>query len=327
MRRSLLRLVIFVPLSLAGCASTQRVPITVVHPAEIDMSAYRQVAISGIKGNMGQDFSDHLKELLIGSGQFKVVDRQQLQHILDQLKISQSDLADPRYRRKIGRLISGAVWLTGHAEGRVETQVKQEDFTRRDKDKKEITATLFTRTCTASGSGSVDVVSIETGEILATKILRSQCSDKASAEKAAPDCKNEAALLDCAQKQNVAVLGRALTPWSETKMVPFAKDKQIPQLEEGIRHAEVGELGEAVKIFQAAAAAAEENPKIKAAGIAKAYWNLGLTYEYSDRYDEAIAALKKAYLIGADKACVSEQQAVRQRQAEQMELKRQLGAK
>ena len=89
----------------------------------------------------------------------------------------------------------------------------------------------------------------------------------------------------------------------------------------------MGELAEAVKIFQGAAAAAEENPKIKAAGIAKAYWNLGLTYEYSDRYDEAVAALKKAYLIGGDKACVSEQEAVSRRQAEQMELKRQLGAK
>ena len=322
-----------VALGLAGCATTERVAISVRHPAEIDMSAYRQIAIGEITGNLGQDFSDHLKETLIGSGQFQVVDRRRLQQIFRELKLSQSDLSDPRYRKRIGRLLSGAALVAGHAEGKVESKVTHQDITRTEtikdengnKVKKEVPVRIFVRTCAATGTGGIDIVSVETGEILKTKILRAGCSERAQDEKAAPDCRSEDELLACAQRENVAAMARALMPWSEVRMVPFAKDRLIPELEEGIRRASIGEMAEAAKIFQGAAAAAEVNPKIKPAVIAKAYWNLGLTYEYSDLYDDAIAALKKAYMIGADPKSLREQESVRGRQAEQAELRKQSG--
>jgi tetratricopeptide (TPR) repeat protein len=85
----------------------------------------------------------------------------------------------------------------------------------------------------------------------------------------------------------------------------------------------MGEFDEAGKIFLGAADSATTNPGIKPASIAKAYGNLGLTYEYTEKYALAIEALKKAYMLAPDQKYLNEQAAVGRRQAEAEELKRQ----
>ncbi len=318
---------------IAGCFSTERVPMKITHPAQIDMSPYRRIAISAIQGGQGQDFSDRLKEFLVTSGQFQVLDRQQLQQILDEQKLSQSDLADPKHRAKIGKVLSSAVLISGHAEGKVTSQVTIQNLTRKECSKdqdgnnicNDVPIQQFLKTCTAITFGGIDVTSVETGALLISKTLSARCAEQTMAEGGERPCKrSDEDLLACAQKQNVDAFGKLVSSWDETKMVPFSKDSQIPDLEVGIRHAQLGELAEAAKIFSNAAKAVETNPAIKPASIAKAYWDLGLTLEYSNRFDDAAAALKKAYLISPKPAYLSEQDALKQRQAEQDKLQKQL---
>lgn len=52
-----------ISLSIIGCAEV-KIPIQVTHPAEINMTTYKQIAIAEIRGNMGQSFQIPLKTVL-----------------------------------------------------------------------------------------------------------------------------------------------------------------------------------------------------------------------------------------------------------------------
>lgn len=305
------------------------IPIIIQHPAQINMSAYKQLAIGNFSGRSGDYFSTELKERLVNGGIFSVTDRSQLDQIFAQLRLSQSDLADPRSRLKIGKLLNSAAIITGRdLDVSYDVQVTYNNMTcQRPVGKKEVQSyacTQYTKVCSAGSLGSLDVVDVQTGRILISRKLRNSCSDRASAIDGEPQCqRDQGALQWCALSWELAEFVRTISPWQERRFVPFMKDSSLPTLETGIRNAQVGDLGEAIKIFSAAAKSAETNPKIKSAAIAKAYWNLGLALEYTEKYNQALLAFKKAYLLNPVHAYLAEQANVKQLRRNAEELKRQ----
>lgn len=280
---------------ISGCG-TVKVPIKVTHPAEINMAQYKQIAISDVRGNMGQAFSDGLKNRLIESGRFKVVNRKRMNQIMKELKLSQSDLADSGNTIKLGKLMCASALIAGHTEGNYKETTSRKQG-KCYKDKKEYTCTTYYRKGIFSTSGSIDVIDVQTGEIIRSKVLSAVHNKSTSATDAAPPSIDKGSLASAALSENLQTFMKAITPWNEMVSVPFKSDTNIPDLEHGIHLAKIGELNEAVKIFQFAAKAAEGNEKIKPNSIAKAYWNLGLACEYSCDYDNAVAAFKKAYVL------------------------------
>jgi tetratricopeptide (TPR) repeat protein len=99
---------------------------------------------------------------------------------------------------------------------------------------------------------------------------------------------------------------KAISPWTETVQAPFKTDKSIPELETGVSKVRLGDLKAAVDTFHAAANSAEMNAAIKPKVIAKAYWNLGLAYQYSGEFDKATEAFKKAYSLDSSESCLAE---------------------
>jgi len=280
---------------ISGCG-TVKVPVKVTHPAEINMTQYKQIAISDIKGNMGQEFSDGLKNRLIECGRFKVVDRNRMNQIMKELKLSQSDLTDSGNTIKLGKLMSASALIAGHTEGKYnETRSRQKR--KCYKDKKEYSCTTYYRKGIFSTSGSIDVIDVQTGEIIRSKVLNARYKKSTGATDATPPSIDKGSLARSANSDNLEKFMKAITPWNEMVMVPFKTDGNISDLERGVNLAKIGELNEAIKIFQFAAKAAEGNAKIKPNSIAKAYWNLGLAYEYSYNYDNAVVAFKKAYVL------------------------------
>jgi curli biogenesis system outer membrane secretion channel CsgG len=300
MKKSTLKTITFLTfivslIFISGCG-TVKVPINVTHPAEISMTQYKQIAISDIRGNMGQAFSDGLKNRLIESDRFKVVDRNRMNQIMKELKLSQSDLTDSRNTIKLGKLMSASALIAGHTEGNYkETRSSQRGTCY--KDKKKYSCTTYYRKGIFSTSGSIDVIDVQTGEIIRSKVSNAVYNKSTSATNATPPSIDKGSLASAALSDNLETFMKAITPWDEMVLVPFKSDGNIPDLEKGINLAKIGELNEAIKIFQFAAKAAERNAKIKPNSIAKAYWNLGLACEYTYDYDKAIVAFKKAYAL------------------------------
>lgn len=306
-------------IALSGCA-TVSVPMAVTHPAEINMTPYKQVAIGEIGGNMGQAFADSLKNKLVEGERFKVVDRNRMDQIFKELKLSQSDLADEKTRVKLGGLLSASAIITGRADGtyKENTTSKSGTCTR---EKREYSCTTYYRKGEYGSSGSIDVVDSQTGQIIRSKVLKAAWEATTSATDDTPEAIDKDSLYSSVLGKNVSEFMKAIMPWSETVMVPFAKDGKIPDLERGINQAKAGELQEAIKIFADAAKAAETNPQIKPDSIARAYWNLGLAYEYTFvEFDKAIEAFKKAYSLKPEQKYLTEKANVEKYKAEKKKL-------
>ena len=119
---------------------------------------------------------------------------------------------------------------------------------------------------------------------------------------------------------------KAIVPHQEFMVASFAKDGDIPQLEGGIGWAERGDWKKAQETFNAAAQDGEKNVKLKAPQIAKAYWNLGLSYEYAGDYDKANAMINKAYGMSNDKEMLGELDNIKRLQADATRLSEQTAA-
>lgn len=314
-----------VVLLFSGC-STVRVPVKVIRPAEINMSQYRQIAIGDIEGNMGGDFGYGLKNTLIQGGRFKIVDRSGLDQILKELTLSQSGLADEKNRVKPGKLMSASALITGRVEGRYSEELTRSESTCYNyKTEKREPCTYYYRRGRYSTRGGIDVIDVQTGEILRSKVLDAVYKDMNSATDALPAHIDRDSLRAKCLRDNIATFVRAISPWAETVMIPFVKDSAIPDLERGINQAKMGEIQEALKIFASSAWAAENNAKIKPEVIAKAYWDLGLAYEYTYEYDKAIEAFKKAYALAPRDRYIKEMSNAERLRIEKEKLDEQMG--
>lgn len=315
-----------------ACASTTQVLVTVQRPAQVNMSAYKRIAIGSFSGDYGPSFASNLKERLVGSGVFSVTDRSQLGQIFSELKLSQSDLADPKSRVKIGKLLSGAAIVTGsnigvHFEENVSYRNKTCMATMPSLNGESVYSYPCTETvinCTARSVGTLDVIDVQTGQIITSRALRDGCGDETSSLNGMPACaRSHAELNRCSIDSEFENFVRSITPTMERLVATFMKDGSLPTLEVGIRHAQMGDMNEAAKIFFSAARSAETDPDIKPAAIAKAYWDLGLALEFSSRYDQALRAFKKAYLLDPVWMYLREQGTVQRLKKNAEELKRQ----
>lgn len=289
---------------LTGCG-TVRIPMQVTHPAEINMAPYKQVAISDIRGNLGQPFAGALKEGLVESGRFQVVDRQRLDQIMQELRLSSSDLADSAKAKKMGKLLPAAALITGHTDGNYKENMVYQDQTCGSKDK-EYACRRYIRQGTYRTSGSIDVIDVATGQIIKSKVQGNKCEDNTQAIDGTPEEIDRDALASRCLTQNLVVFTKAISPWTETVQVPFKTDKKMPELETGVTKARLGDLKAAADTFLAAANSAAMNAAIKPEVIAKAYWNLGLAYQYSDEFDKATEAFKKSYSLDSSSSCLLE---------------------
>jgi tetratricopeptide (TPR) repeat protein len=283
--------------------------VQVTHPAEINMTKYKQVAITKINGTLGGPFAAELKERLVESGRFALVDRARLDQIMRELKLSNDDLlAQTEKAAKLGNLLPATAIITGRTDGKYDEKITHINGTcyRDSNDKKGYPCRTYTRTGIYSTSGSIDVIDVSTSQILKSRQLGNRCENSSSATEAQPETIDSDALASTCINQNVTRFMKAISPWIETVQAPFRKDGELPDLESGVNKAKVGDMQGAADTFEAAAKSAERNPRVKPRTIAMAYWNLGLAYQYSDQFDKAITAFRKSCVLDPSDECMQE---------------------
>jgi len=184
---------LFAIILLTGCG-TVRVPVNITHPAEIDMKAYKQIAISDIKGNMGDDFADTLKNELIDAEKFKIVDRSRMDAIMKELSLSQSDLTNPKNRVKLGKMMAASALITGRADGKYKEHMSSKRSTCVDSNGNKYACTTYYRKGKYHTRGGIDIIDIQTGEILRSKALNAVREETKSSTEGHPEAIDEDAL-------------------------------------------------------------------------------------------------------------------------------------
>lgn len=292
----------------AGC-STVNVPIAVMRPAEIDLTGYKQVAVGDFRGNAGQHFSDRVKEGLVNSPSgFQVLDRSRLNQILKELKLSQTDLVDPRYRARTGRLLGATVLVTGNIHNNYKEDTRQERGECKSRERGKYTCWSNIRSGMMTTSGSVDVIDLQTGQILKTKGLSNTCGLTNEAVDSSPARIDVNALADQCVSKSAGDFLRTVSVWREVVNIAYEKDSALPEMERGILLAKTGDLAQAENVFASVARASEKSASVGGKSIATAYWNLGQTQLYMRQYDKAISSFDKAFALNADEKYLREKQ-------------------
>jgi len=339
--------IILVLVLISGC-STMKVPAKVTHPAEVDMTSHKKIAIMDIAGNYGDQFRDTIKARLAASGQFDIQNCASKVHMVEVTE--EVEVPNPNYKRRmsdmdkavaivgfvtkgelnlpnepktITKMITKQVALKelpeeckdenlqvsavikGSYNGNYKTNLESTKATCKSKERGEYACLSYTRKASVNISGSIDVINSKTGDIIATKTISDKCQDTTWSRESEPRIIEERNLKNNCVSRNATTFSKTLTPWTETVMVAYTKDSDLPQLEQGAKLVELGRYEQAIETFQAAIKTAERNmlkPKI----VAKGYWNLGLAYEYSWQFDKALEAFDKGYLLHTDKKFISE---------------------
>jgi hypothetical protein len=89
---------------------------------------------------------------------------------------------------------------------------------------------------------------------------------------------------------------RTLRLHPEKRVMGLFEEKDIPELKEGVEFARKGNWAAAIAKFQAGA---ENNPNSPL--VHKAYFNLGVAYEYNHDFDKALTSLRLADELAPDK--------------------------
>lgn len=314
-------------LGISGC-STVRVPVVVQHPAEIDLSGYRQIALGTFQGDLGSKFYDRIKQGLVDSpSRFQVLDRSGLNQILGELRLSQSDLVDVRYRAKTGRLLGATALITGGMYKTYNESSSSSQRTCKTKERGEYNCRVYERSGVLSTSGSVDVIDLQTGQILKSKALNDTCAVTNSAIDESPAYINVNALAEQCLQNQVNIFMRSVSIWSEVISAAFEEDSDIPEIDRGIAYAKTGDMREAANIFSSAARAAEKSRSVDGEEIAIAYGNAGLAYLYTREYDKAIDSFKRAFSFHQDEKYLQEKRRAEYLKHDRQKLDDQLGRK
>src|SRR5690349_16276848 len=98
---------------LVGC-STVTVRVPVMRPAEVNLRGKTELALGDVNGQESAAVAGRLKNAIGNSGRFKLVDRAHMDQVLKELQLSTSDLADVDSRKKLGKLMTAAILITGN---------------------------------------------------------------------------------------------------------------------------------------------------------------------------------------------------------------------
>ena len=300
---------------LCACG-TVAVRVPVMRPAEINMAPYQSVAIGDMSGGGNRPMTDSLEEALVNTNRFTVVDRQHISQLMRELRLSSSDLADPNAAAKLGKVVAAGALIFGD----VQTSYREQPDETRYKDDKGAYHIWYSLKGEAYVRSTFKIVDVSTGRLIVARTYEERADDVNRALDKRPQQIDRIALENAARRAVVERFMRAIVPHQEFLYAHFQKDGDIPQLEGGIGWAERGDWKKAQAAFNDAAQAAEKNVKLKAAQVAKCYWNLGLAYEYAGDYDKGEGMVNKAYSLSNDRDMLAEIDNIHRLQADARKL-------
>ena len=295
-----------VPLLFCACATAAPIRVPVMHPGEIDMTPYRSVAVGELRGKADRVLTEGLEEALVATNHFQVIGPSRTASALGELQLSVADLSDPARAAKLGKALGASALIYGDADESYREEFSEDRLKEKDGAPTIIQKLFGELTVRAT----FRIVDGSTGRLVVTRTYEERRSDKSRATERRPQPIDKQQLARSARAAVVERFLRAVVPYQEFVTADFRKDGDLPQLESGIGFAERGEWKKAQDSFRAAAAQVEKNPDPDRKKLAKAYWDLGLSYEYAGEYEQATQTVRKAYDLSQDKAMLQELDAI-----------------
>lgn len=315
---------VLVMLFVLGCASSMKV--NRVKPAEINLSSYKKIAIGGIEGNGGLEVNSQLTQALFDCGRYEVLDRENLNSIIKEQKLSISDTFDPETSAELGKLIGSAAIIFGNVTRRDYNQSNSySKGTCTDGKGNKYSCTTYYTKGLWNLNVQLKVIDTSTGKILATKAFQQKEDKSVSATNAQPSIDwDRDSVFDELTGALVNDFMKVIAPYTVCVTVKLYNDSKLPEMKLGIAFAERGDWNSAVEQFKIACQNAHNNPEIKPKLIARAHYNLGIALGYSGiDYDQAINELNEAVKVNSEDIFFTEIANIKQFKKDDAKLKQQ----
>jgi tetratricopeptide (TPR) repeat protein len=303
-----------------GCG-TVGVRVPVMRPAEVNMSGYHSIGIGGLTGQNANLFATSLEEALIKSERFQVVDRENLARVMRELQLSASDLADPNNAARLGKQITAHALIFGTLDEKYREERGDEGYT----DKNGVRHMIHKLRGEVSLTAAFKITDVSTGALIVAKTIEEKRDDTNTGVDERPRPIDREGLSKSARGSVLTRFVRAIVPHREFMQANFFTDGDLPQLETGVGYAQRGDWKKAQDQFNEAIQSAERNPKISTKLVGKAYWDLGLAYEYSGDYVKATDLVQKAYERTQDQEMLGELDNIKRLEAEARKVAEQSG--
>jgi tetratricopeptide (TPR) repeat protein len=263
-------------------------------PAEINLKDYRKIAIGDIVNQDGEqsghtrDLAGEITSVLLASGQFEVLDRQHLARVLDEHSLSETGIIDESTAPEIGKIVGTAALVFG----RIQTDEYQENLEQGKpyKDKEGRDHQINTRTGTYTVTANLQVIDIQTTQVLAAKSIKSRQVDSKIADMRDPASIDSNSLYSRCVKKISGKFVRMVAAYDIQVRAAFLTDKLLPEVEQATAYFRIGEWDDGMVLLKGAV----RKPGLPGEVQAKAYYNLGLAETYAGQFEEAIAHLKIA---------------------------------
>jgi hypothetical protein len=268
----------------------QKIDVNVKHPPSVPLKL-TAVAIGTPEGQCSNGLASRVETSFVDAG-VTVIDRQRLAEIMAEHKLQVTQAFDQKTAAKIGALI-GAQALLFIKVLNCHTARDRDDHT----DKKG--RTTYTYATQGTLSGSMRVVDLSTGRVLAAP--RYEGRGEVKSNDGYPD---PHAAMEAAEKQAAQSIRQALLPWEEKKSLVFFSDTQC-SLKAASTLLKSQDIDGALKQSEVNLAACTTDSKVKPSTLARAYYNLGVLQFIREDYESSIANLTDAQKLDSGSTFVS----------------------
>ena len=287
----------------SGCAT--KIKTTMLTPAKShEASTLKRIAVLPFSGRGARNFNADIEALLVkirvkGKPYFSVVERSAMRKILREQAFHLSGAVDQKTAVKIGRLVGaegvilGTVTLSTTENKRYSE--RRSKCVSKDKDGKCKKRRQYTVSCTqrdAWFSFIPKVVSVTTGEIVASETLTGHTSDRGCRDSGQP-IRGKGEMLAVAKKEALSKFRLMMAPYHvRMEIVLLDDDDSDPpdaaedRIERGIEWAKAGRMDRACELWHEAC-------DIHPQGYAIHYL-LGVCAEISGDLDKALECYQKA---------------------------------
>ena len=310
----LISVAIIFSLFLVSCAKRAIVPVT--RPAEINLVGIKRIAMGDITGNEGTALSDILTQKLFDSGRFEVLDRQNINALMREHNLNLSGAVDEKTSVQIGGFLGASALIFGRSDGQYQQTTKVGNPYECGQNR---VCRDYTKTGTGRINTTLKVVDLKTGKIIAVKNFTDQGSDSAWEANEWPADIDQGAIMGAILNKTANNFMKMIAPYTDYVNVEFDGDSKMPQVKAGIETAQKGLWDSASVQFKNAV---DSNPN-----DAAAWYNLGLAYMYTSRFDEAIQAFNKSNAIKPSSKCSQEIANCNRLSAEKKKLDAQMSEK
>lgn len=285
----------------SGGVSNHKVSILLTHPPLLGIKVHK-VAFGPATGKCADQIVNALVSDFV-SNNIEVLDRADLNTVLSEHDFSLSGYVDRTTAAALGKIIGPSVLIFVKVQRCAAEQkhLYKTELKYNYQAKRMYKVLAYYSTTTVYLKASIQAVDLTTGKIFAAQTVNYQPSKSNKSYQGYPEFPSKFDVQDEAINSMVIFAHDMFLPWTETRSFYFYSDKKCG-LRQAYQALKAGNKKDAYNISQKNLEACKNEPKVKNRILAHAFYNMGVSYMFSNDYDNALKALEESKKLKSDNA-------------------------